>query len=55
MTQVRQERAQLSRSLPVDEARRGDKYFLPPLGTQLVIHAFNPLLAACPFLNLVKP
>ena len=54
-SRLRQERAQLSRGLPIDESKRDDEYFVPPLGTQLVIHAFNPLLHACPFLNLIKP
>ena len=54
-SRLRQERAQLSRGLPIDESKRNDEYFLPPLGTQLVVHAFNPLLPACPFLNLIKP
>ena len=52
---LRQEGSQRSRGLPVPEAERGKRWFLPPAGTLLVVHGINHLLAAYPFLNLLKP
>lgn len=52
---LRQERSHLSRGLPVDEKLRKSKFFLPPAGTMIVVHAINGLLAAHPYLNLLKP
>ena len=52
---LRQERSHLSRGLPVDEKLRKAKFFLPPAGTMIVVHAINGLLATHPYLNLLKP
>lgn len=52
---LRQERSHLSRGLPIEEKLRKDKFFLPPAGTMIVVHAINGLLATHPYLNLLKP
>lgn len=52
---LRQERSMVSRGLPVDERKRGRRFFLPPPGTFLVIHIINRLKNRYKFIDLLKP
>lgn len=52
---LRQERSMRSRRLPIDEARRGERYFVPPAGTHMVIDVINRLKSRYRFIDLLKP
>jgi UDP-2,3-diacylglucosamine pyrophosphatase LpxH len=52
---LRQERSMRSRGLPIDEAEREERYFVPPAGTYLVIHFMNRIKARYRFIDLLKP
>lgn len=52
---LREERSMRSRGLPLDESRRGRRYFTPPAGSHLVIDVMNRLKARYRFIDLLKP
>lgn len=52
---LRQERSVRSRKLPVNEAERESRYFIPPAGTYLVIHFMNRIKSLYRFIDLLKP
>ncbi|HYY57646.1 MAG TPA: metallophosphoesterase, partial [Pyrinomonadaceae bacterium] len=52
---LRQERSMRSRGLPLEEAEREERYFIPPAGTYLVIHFMNRIKARYRFIDLLKP
>ena len=52
---LRQERSVRSRKLPVNEAEREDRYFIPPAGTYIVIHFMNRIKSLYRFIDLLKP
>lgn len=52
---LREERSVRSRGLPIDDAKRRDRYFRPPSGTLLVTHFMNPLKHRYRFIDLLKP
>ena len=52
---LRQECSHRSRGLPILEDDRAQRWFNPPAGTLLVVHAINHLLGKYPFINLLKP
>ena len=54
-SRLRQERAVLSRRLPVDEEEREERFFVPPPGTLLVTQVMNLIKARFRFVDLLKP
>lgn len=54
-SELRQECSHISRGLPILEEDRARRWFNPPAGTLLVVHAVNHLLGKYPFINLLKP
>ncbi len=52
---LRQERSLISRGFHVDPLKRGTRYFLPPMGSEIVVNEINPRLASGAFINLLKP
>lgn len=54
-SRLRHERSHLSRGLSCSEDERGEEFFLPPYGSEMVANVLNNLLPQAPFLNLLKP
>lgn len=52
---LRQERSVRSRRLPIEEAEREERYFVPPAGTYVVIHFMNRIKGMYRFIDLLKP
>ena len=52
---LRQERSIISRGFQVDPLARGTRYFIPPMGSEIVVNEINPRLESAAFINLLKP